>query len=386
MRVTGSTSIAVIRSVRHDQAAVDRRGPAGQAAAGAAGHDRDAVRGREPHRRLHVLGRPGADHGEREPRVGVVGAVPAVLLHPLRIGDDDVVAELRDEGPEVDLLRSSHVGKTGSLMAKKPPGGTQRGRPAVSRVNVGGLQVASVLHAFVRDEALPGSGVDEAAFWSGVEAILRDFAPRNRELLARREELQQQLDEWHAKHPGPVRDQAAYVQLLRDLGYLLDEPADFTIETSDVDDEVAVQAGPQLVVPVLNARFAANAANARWGSLYDALYGTDVLPEDDGQERGTSYNPKRGAAVIARARAFLDEHFPLSRGQPRRRDRLHDRGRRADGRARRGPVRAGGPRPVRRPPRRPGRPRGRAAGPPRPARRDPGRPRPTRSAGTTRPA
>ncbi len=118
------------------------------------------------------------------------------------------------------------------------------------------------------------------------------------------------------------RDQAAYVQLLRDLGYLVDEPADFTIETSDVDEEVAVQAGPQLVVPVLNARFAANAANARWGSLYDALYGTDALPEDDGQERGSSYNPKRGAAVIARARAFLDEHFPLGRGQPRRRDRL----------------------------------------------------------------
>ncbi len=184
----------------------------------------------------------------------------------------------------------------------------------VDRITVGGLQVASVLHAFVRDEALPGSGVDEAAFWSGVEALLADFVPRNRALLARRDELQQQLDEWHEKNPGPVGDQAAYVQLLRDLGYLVDEPADFTIETSDVDEEVAVQAGPQLVVPVLNARFAANAANARWGSLYDALYGTDALPEDDGQERGPSYNPKRGAAVIAKARAFLDEHFPLGQG------------------------------------------------------------------------
>ncbi len=182
------------------------------------------------------------------------------------------------------------------------------------RVTVGGLQVASVLHAFVRDEALPGSGVDEAAFWTGVEAILGDFVPRNSELLARRDELQQQLDEWHEKNPGPVGDQAAYVQLLRDLGYLVNEPADFAIETSDVDEEVAVQAGPQLVVPVLNARFAANAANARWGSLYDALYGTDALPEDDGQERGSSYNPKRGAAVIAKARAFLDEHFPLAEG------------------------------------------------------------------------
>ena len=182
------------------------------------------------------------------------------------------------------------------------------------RVAVGGLQVASVLHAFVRDEALPGSGVDEAAFWAGVEAILGDFVPRNRELLARRDELQQQLDEWHEKNPGPVGDQAAYVQLLRDLGYLVDEPADFTIETSDVDEEVAVQAGPQLVVPVLNARFAANAANARWGSLYDALYGTDVISEDDGREKGSSYNPTRGAAVVAYARAFLDEHFPLASG------------------------------------------------------------------------
>ena len=161
----------------------------------------------------------------------------------------------------------------------------------VDPVTVGGLRVAEVLHAFVRDEALPGSGIDEAAFWSGLEEILREFTPRNRELLARRAELQAQLDEWHTTHPGPVRDQAAYVQLLRDLGYLLDEPADFSIETTDVDDEVAVQAGPQLVVPLLNARFAANAANARWGSLYDALYGTDALPEDDGLERGSSYNP-----------------------------------------------------------------------------------------------
>lgn len=183
-----------------------------------------------------------------------------------------------------------------------------------NRIQVGGLQVAEELHAFVRDEALPGSGIDEAAFWAGVEAILADLGTRNRQLLARREELQRQLDEWHTQHPGPVRDQAAYVQVLRDIGYLVEEPAPFTIETSDVDDEVAVQAGPQLVVPVLNARFAANAANARWGSLYDALYGTDVLPEDDGCERGTSYNPRRGAQVIQRARSFLDEHFPLESG------------------------------------------------------------------------
>ncbi|HET6939104.1 MAG TPA: malate synthase G, partial [Nocardioides sp.] len=186
--------------------------------------------------------------------------------------------------------------------------------PAMGRVTVGELQVAEVLHAFVRDEALPGSGIDEDAFWSGVERIFADFAPRNRELLARREELQKQLDEWHTAHPGPVRDQAEYLQLLRDLGYLVEEPDDFEIETETVDDEVAAQAGPQLVVPVLNARFAANAANARWGSLYDALYGTDALPEDDGQERGASYNPKRGATVISTARAFLDDHFPLAEG------------------------------------------------------------------------
>ena len=152
------------------------------------------------------------------------------------------------------------------------------------RVAVGGLQVASVLHAFVRDEALPGSGVDEAAFWAGVEAILGDFTPRNRELLARRDELQQHLDEWHEKNPGPVGDQAAYVQLLRDLGYLVDEPDDFSIETENVDDEVAVQAGPQLVVPVLNARFAANAANralsigtTSWGPAWVATSSSTPL-------------------------------------------------------------------------------------------------------------
>jgi malate synthase len=184
----------------------------------------------------------------------------------------------------------------------------------INRVTLGGLQVAEVLHRFVRDEALPGSGIAEDAFWRGLEAIVAEFAPRNRELLDRRDELQYRLDDWHTAHPGPVRDQAAYLQLLRDLGYLVEEPADFSIETENVDDEIAVQAGPQLVVPLLNARFAANAANARWGSLYDALYGTDALPQDDGQERGSSYNAKRGAAVIAKARAFLDEHFPLADG------------------------------------------------------------------------
>jgi malate synthase len=180
-------------------------------------------------------------------------------------------------------------------------------------VHVGGLQVAQELHDFVRDEALPGSGIDETAFWSGFEAILIDFVPRNRELLARRDELQRRLDDYHAASPGPV-DQAAYEAFLREIGYLVEEPADVTIETSNVDDEVALVAGPQLVVPALNARFAANAANARWGSLYDALYGTDAIPQDGDLAPGSSYNPARGAEVIARARAFLDAHFPLHHG------------------------------------------------------------------------
>ena len=182
-------------------------------------------------------------------------------------------------------------------------------------ITVGGLQVASVLHAFVRDEALPGSGVDEAAFWDGVDAILHDLAPRNRELLARRDELQQQLDEWHAKHPGPVGDQAAYVRLpprdrlparrARRLQHR--RPATSTTRSPSI-------AGPQLVVPLLNARFATNAVNARWGSLYDALYGTDVVPEDGDLEPGDDYNQGRGDEVIAGGRAFLDEHFPLAAG------------------------------------------------------------------------
>ncbi|MBJ7358909.1 malate synthase G [Nocardioides sp.] len=185
--------------------------------------------------------------------------------------------------------------------------------PETSRVTAGRLQVAPVLHDFVRDEALPGSGVDEDAFWSGFQAILDDFVPRNRSLLATRDEIQRRLDDYHRAAPGPV-DPATYETFLRDLGYLVDEPGDVTVETDRVDDEVAVQAGPQLVVPALNARFAANAANARWGSLYDALYGTDAIDEADGRERGSSYNPVRGAEVIARGRALLDEHFPLLKG------------------------------------------------------------------------
>jgi malate synthase len=181
------------------------------------------------------------------------------------------------------------------------------------RVRTGGLSVAATLHRFVEDEALPDSGIDPGTFWQGLESILRDLTPRNRELLARREELQSQLDDWHREHPG-APDPEAYTAFLREIGYLLDEPEDVSVTTSGVDDEVATIAGPQLVVPLLNARFATNAVNARWGSLYDALYGSDVVPREGDLEPGDGYNKVRGDEVIARGRAFLDEHFPLASG------------------------------------------------------------------------
>ncbi|MBC7633764.1 malate synthase G [Aeromicrobium sp.] len=181
------------------------------------------------------------------------------------------------------------------------------------RVQVGGLSVDAALHHFVESEALPGSGVDPAAFWSGVDAVIHDLAPRNRELLARRDELQSQIDDFHRTAPG-IPDPAAYTSFLEGIGYLLAEPDDFEITTTGVDVEISDQAGPQLVVPLLNARFAINAANARWGSLYDALYGSDVIAEDGDLARGDSYNTVRGAEVIARGRALLDAHVPLAGG------------------------------------------------------------------------
>ena len=182
-------------------------------------------------------------------------------------------------------------------------------------VQVHGLTVARELYDFVRDEALPGSGVDEDAFWAGLASIVADLGPRRRELLAVRERLQQQIDDYHRTTPGAPADPAAYEAFLRGIGYLVDEPTDVTVTTANVDHEIANQPGPQLVVPMLNARFATNAANARWGSLYDALYGTDVLSEDDGCERGTAYNPRRGAAVVAWVRDFLDRTCPLAEGK-----------------------------------------------------------------------
>ncbi|MGA9873761.1 MAG: malate synthase G, partial [Rhodococcus sp. (in: high G+C Gram-positive bacteria)] len=182
------------------------------------------------------------------------------------------------------------------------------------RERVGGLQVAKVLYDFVANEALPGTGVDSDQFWGGVESVITDLAPKNKALLAVREEIQGKVDAWHGEHAGPEYDRAAYKAFLKEIGYLLDEPADFSIATSGVDTEITSTAGPQLVVPVLNARFAINASNARWGSLYDALYGTDAISEEGGAEKGTSYNTVRGDKVIAFAREFLDEAAPLSSG------------------------------------------------------------------------
>ncbi|MBX8689689.1 malate synthase G [Mycobacterium sp. 20091114027_K0903767] len=183
-----------------------------------------------------------------------------------------------------------------------------------NRVTVGNLRVAQVLHDFITKEALPGTGVDPDSFWSGVDKVVADLTPKNQELLARRDDLQAQIDKWHRSHVLEPVDPEAYKQFLTDIGYLLPEPADFTVTTSGVDDEITSTAGPQLVVPILNARFALNAANARWGSLYDALYGTDVISEADGAEKGKGYNQVRGDKVIAYARNFLDEAVPLAAG------------------------------------------------------------------------
>jgi malate synthase len=182
------------------------------------------------------------------------------------------------------------------------------------RVTRGALQVARVLYDFVNQEALPGTGVHADAFWTGFDALMRELAPRNAQLLQRRDQLQAQIDQWHMAHPGPKFDAKSYRAFLEQIRYL--EPAGdaFAIQTQNVDAEIASIAGPQLVVPVDNARYALNAANARWGSLYDALYGTDVVPEEDGCARTGPYNPRRGSKVIAYVRAFLDQHFRLTSG------------------------------------------------------------------------
>ena len=181
-------------------------------------------------------------------------------------------------------------------------------------VQVGGLQVAKVLFDFVNNEAIPGTGLTADQFWSGADKVIHDLAPKNKALLAKRDDFQARIDTWHQTHAGQAHDPVAYKAFLQDIGYLLPEAADFQASTQNVDDEIARMAGPQLVVPVMNARFALNASNARWGSLYDALYGTDAISEANGAEKGQGYNKVRGDKVIAFARAFLDEAAPLSAG------------------------------------------------------------------------
>jgi len=176
------------------------------------------------------------------------------------------------------------------------------------------LAIATELFDFIEQQVLPGTGVDSAAFWRGFDAIVTDLAPKNSALLAERDRLQGELDQWHKVHPGPIRSMQAYRAFLTRIGYLVPEPAKVRATTKNVDAELALQAGPQLVVPILNARYALNAANARWGSLYDALYGTDVIDESDGATRSGGYNPMRGAKVIAYARHVLDRTAPLKSG------------------------------------------------------------------------
>ncbi len=182
------------------------------------------------------------------------------------------------------------------------------------RIQRGGLQVATILDNLVANQILPGTGIDTDAFWQSFEAIVNDLAPKNKALLAKRDDIQARIDAWHLARQGQDIDAGAYRAFLYDIGYLVPEGDDFAITTENVDAEVASMAGPQLVVPVMNARFALNAANARWGSLYDALYGTDIIAETDGCAQGSSYNPKRGAQVIAQAAKFLDENVPLAAG------------------------------------------------------------------------
>gem|GEM_PF-1534434 len=183
----------------------------------------------------------------------------------------------------------------------------------MDRIEKFGLKIDAGLHRFLVEEAMPGTGIDAEHFFEQLSALVHDLAPKNRALLAKRDELQAKLDAWYRQNGAPS-DIETYQAFLRDIGYLLSEGGDFSVSTANVDPEIATIAGPQLVVPVMNARYALNAANARWGSLYDALYGTDAISDADGAEKGRGYNPKRGAKVIAWARDFLDASAPLAKG------------------------------------------------------------------------
>jgi malate synthase len=183
-----------------------------------------------------------------------------------------------------------------------------------NRIEIAGLRVAGELFSFIADEALPGTGIAELDFWHRFSDIVHQLGPKNRSLLAKRDALQEKLDKWYQQHGAPL-DMEAYKTFLREIGYLIEEGPDFAVTTRDTDPEIASVAGPQLVVPVMNARYALNAANARWGSLYDALYGTDAIAETDGADKGNAYNQVRGEKVIAWAREFLDASVPLASGR-----------------------------------------------------------------------